>query len=238
MAISSSYNFATSRNEIIAGALRILGVIGEGDTPSTNQYTTGAEALNMLVKAWENDGLPIWLIKKQQITLISGTNTYAIGEGQTTNVGKPLKIYQAFYHDTASAVDIPMTSLSQQEYNMLSNKTIAGRPIQFYYEALRSYGNLYTFPTPDANAASDGSIYILYQSPFSDFDGSTDEPDVPQEFYRALKYALANDLAFEYGYPSKDRQDLERRSEQYKAQAFSFNQEEESFNFQIDRRNY
>ena len=131
-----------------------------------------------------------------------------------------------------------MTSLSQQEYNMLGNKTSQGRPVQFYYESLLSTGNLYVFPVPDSAAASGGSVYILYQSPVSDFDGASDEPDFPQEFFRALKFGLANDLSFEYGYPTRDRQDLEKRAELYKQQAFAFNQEEESFNFQIDRRAY
>ena len=51
MATSGSFNYSTTRNDLIAGALRILGVIGESDTPSAEQYTTGSEALNMLAKA-------------------------------------------------------------------------------------------------------------------------------------------------------------------------------------------
>jgi len=99
-------------------------------------------------------------------------------------------------------------------------------------------GNLYVFPVPTSVEASGGSIYVVYQSPTSDFDGATDEPDVPQEFFLALKFCLASYLSFEVGYPTGDRRDLFKIAEDVKKQAFDYNQEEESFSFQIDRRGY
>lgn len=238
MSISNSYNFSTTRNELIAGALRILGVIGEGGTPSAEQYTTGAEALNMLLKSWESEGLPIWAIKKTTITLVDGDNTYDIGDGLTVDVSKPLRIYQAWLHDTTSNVDVPMVRLSQEEYNRLGNKTSSGFPVNYYYESLRTSGNLYVFPTPDSTTASAKTIIVQYQAPFADFDAANDEPDVPQEWFRALKYGLADELALEYGYPSKDRQELMLRAENHKQQALSFTQEEASIFFGIEKRSY
>ena len=55
---------------------------------------------------------------------------------------------------------------------------------------------------------------------------------------RALKYCLANELAFEYGISQTDRVSLEQRAERYKLEAFAFNAEDTSYYFQIDRRGY
>ena len=48
MTTSNSTDFNVTRNELIHGALRILGVVGEGQTPTSQQYTDGAEALTYL----------------------------------------------------------------------------------------------------------------------------------------------------------------------------------------------
>jgi hypothetical protein len=238
MATSGSFDFSTTRDDLIKGALRILGVIPEGGTPSTEQYNTAAEALNMLVKAWGAEGLGIWAIKKQTVTLVDGTNTYAVGLSQTVNIPRPLMIYQAWLHDTSSNVDVPMIALSQEEYNILGNKTSEGNPVNYYYEALRNTGNLYLFPTPDSSAASGKTVVIQYQAPIEDFDASTDEPDVPQELFRALKFNLAAELSFEYGYPIKDRQQLLERAEYLKEDAFGIVQEDASVYFQVNVRNF
>lgn len=238
MAISNTYNFSTTRDDIIKGALRILGVISQGQTPDTAQVTDSAEALNMLIKAWASEGLPIWIIKKQSITLSSGVNSYSIGLGETVNVAKPIKIYQALLHGTSDSVDIPLVSLTQEEYQRLSQKSSSGQPVQYYYENLRSTGNLYVYPTPDTTAASAKTVQIIYQSPYADFDSASDEPDIPQEGIRALKWALASELAFEYGYPTKDRQELLLRAEKHKFEFFSSIQEEGSLYFKIDYRGY
>lgn len=236
MPTSNSTNFNVTRNEIIHGALRILGVVGEGQTPSAQQYTDAAEALNYLIKSWENQGVLIWCIKNTDITLVAGTAEYNIGLGQTINVAKPLKIYQAFRR-TTNNVDVPMTILSQQQYNMLGNKTSSGAPIQLYYNAQRDYGTVFLFPVPTSNDTTD-VVRIYYQRPIEDFDSSTDNADIPQEMLRALKYDLANELAFEYGLPATDRQVLEMRAERYKAEALAFNVEDTSYYFQVDRRSY
>lgn len=237
MSTSNSTDFNVTRNELIHGALRILGVVGEGQTPTAQQYTDGAEALNYLIKDWENLGVPIWAIKYQDITLVAGTSLYQIGLGKTVNVAKPLKIYQAFRR-TINNVDVPMTILSQQQYNMLGNKTSSGSPIQLYYNAQRDYGEINLFPVPDTASVSTDTVRIYYQRPFEDFDTSTDNADIPQEMLRALKYCLANELAFEYGISQTDRVSLEQRAERYKLEAFAFNAEDTSYYFQIDRRGY
>lgn len=230
----STYDFKLNRDEVIKGALRTLGVISQGQTPDATQTSDCAEALNILVKAWEAEGLPIWSIKTTSFPL-TDTTTYAIGTGQTVNVAKPLKIYNAWTRDVTSNVDIPMYTLSQQQYDILGNKQSTGTPTQYYYESLNETGNIYLFPKPDSANIANRQCYIRYQAPFADFDSSTDYPDFPQEWIRALKWGLAAELAFEYGYPLKDRQQLLVMAEKYKQEALMFGQENASFYFQIDR---
>ncbi len=238
MATSNSTNFSMSRDDIIKRALRMLGVLAQGETPTADQVTEAAVALNGLVKAWQADGMPLWALKQTTITLLDGINTYEIGLGKATNIPKPLKVIQAWNRNTTSSVDIPMRIVTKQEYNMLGNKTSSGTPIQVYYEPLADYGVLRVFPTPAATDASSGSVYIVYQRPFEDFDASSDTPDFPQEWYDSLTYGLAVRLAPEYGVPSTDRKALFQEMTIIKQEALNFGLEEGSLFFSRDTKNW
>ena len=157
---SGTTSFSISRDDIIKGALRKIGVVAQGEVPTQAQYDEGAFALNLLIKAWEADGMPLWALRTTPITLSGGINSYEIGLGKTVNTDKPLKVIQAWNRNIISNVDVPMRIITKQEYSILGNKTISGNPIQIYYEPLRDSGILHVFPTPSDTDASQQQIYI------------------------------------------------------------------------------
>jgi hypothetical protein len=230
--------FSVSRDDIIKAALRKLGVLSQGESPTTDQITEASFALNTMVKAWEADGMPLWAITKLAIPLTLNVNVYDIGPTKTIVNDKPLKVIQAWIRDTASNVDVPMRILTKEEYSVLGNKTSSGKPIQIYYEPLIDYGNLYVFPTPDSNSVSYNTIYITYQRPFADINASSDVPDFPQEWYDAVIYGLALRLAPDYGIPQESRVLLGREAEAIKQMALSFGTEEGSLYFQREERGW
>ena len=238
MATSGSTDFTLTRDQIISGALRLTGELAQGESPTSTQISEASEALNIMVKAWQADGMPLWALKTQTISLTAGVNSYRIGVGQTVNTPKPLKVIQAWNRVSSSSIDIPMRIITKQEYNILGNKTSSGNPIQVYYEPLNTYGDLYVFPTPTATEAAANSIYIVYQRPFEDFDATSDTPDFPQEWFEALKYGLAVRLAGEYTIDIETRKMLQIEAKMAKDAALSFGTEEGSMYFMVDRRNW
>lgn len=238
MSTSNSTDFSVTRDDIIKRALRLLGVLAQGETPTTDQTIEAAAALNGLVKAWQADGMPLWAIRSYNVPLTATVASYRIGVGQTVATPKPLKITQAYNHNTSSNVDIPMSVLTRQEYNMLGNKTSAGNPIQVFYDPQRDYGDLYVFPVPNATDAASNVITITYQRPFEDFDASTDTPDFPQEWYDAVTYGLATRLAPEYGLDIPSRKTLWQEMTIIKQDALNFGLEEGSLYFGVERRSW
>lgn len=236
MSTSGSTDFSVSRNTIIESAYSIAGITGEGEVPTTEQYTKGSNALNMMVKAFQADGMPLWAIKSYSIDLTLSAASYRIGSGQTVNTPKPLKIIQAFNHDTSTNVDIPIRIITRDEYNRLGNKTTTGNPIQIFYDPQMSYGDLYVFPTANATSVTNNQIKIFYQRPFEDFDASTDEPDFPQEWYEAITWGLAYRLAAEYQMPILHRQSLKKDADEFRLIALSFGTEEGSMFIRPDYR--
>ena len=235
---SGSTDFSVTRDDIIKRALRLIGVLAQGETPSATQITEGAFALNSLIKAWQADGMPLWAIKSYNVPLAATVASYRIGLGQAIPTPKPLKITQAYNHNNSSKVDVPMRGLTRQEYNLLGNKTSTGNPIQYFYDPQRDYGDLYVFPVPSTVEQAANVITIYYQRPFEDFDASTDTPDFPQEWYDAVMYGLACRLAPEYGVAMTDRKLLWQEMTIIKQDALNFGLEEGSLYFQVDRRSW
>lgn len=239
MSTSGVTTFEATRNQIIEGALRIVGAIDIGDTPTATQYSKAAEALNMLVKALAAKGMPVWAVETVGFSLTAGINTYEVGNG-TITVSKPLKILQAWNRNITSNVDIPMTILTKYDYNRLGNKTSAGNPIQLMYDLNDTIllGKISVFPTPDIVSAANQTIFFVYQRQFEDFTSGAETPDFPSEWHEALKYQLAARLADEYGMPPNDKKELRAMAMMILGEALSFGTEEGSMYLSADWRNW
>ena len=65
----STTTFSVTRDDIIKAALRKLGVVAQGELPTTDQITEASFSLNTMVKAWEADGMPLWALRILPVTL-------------------------------------------------------------------------------------------------------------------------------------------------------------------------
>jgi hypothetical protein len=231
MATSGTTTYTTTASAIIKGALRLVGAISQGESPTAAQESEAMEALNMMTKGLAVKGLPLWRISNTQFNTVAGTATYNIGTGQTVNADKPLKMYQAFY--SQGNVDVPLRIITRDEYERLGNKTSQGNPAQMYYEPLRDYGVIHLFPVPYATTPA---ITVIGQHHIEDFTLTTNTPDFPQEWFEALKYSLAARLAGEYGLNMLARSMLIREADRYMDEVLAFTQEEGSMYFIADRR--
>lgn len=79
MATSGSTNFTINRDELIKASLRLCGVGLEGETPSAETVTNASQALNMMVKAWQADGLQLWKQKRATLFFVKDTVEYNLG---------------------------------------------------------------------------------------------------------------------------------------------------------------
>ena len=62
MTRSGSIDFNQTRNEIIESALRKIGALAEGETPTAQQVTNASQELNRLVKTWITKGHHLWAL--------------------------------------------------------------------------------------------------------------------------------------------------------------------------------
>lgn len=223
MATSNSTDWTLNRDQVITAALRKLGVIPSGATPSANQVADAASALNALVKAFQADGMPLWKISAQTFTTVAGTGTYNVGPSQTINCPKPLRIIQAII-TPPNGVNMPMNIYNRYDFqNLPQGSTYTGTPINFYYQPLRTTGTIYLWPFP---SDSTSTITFHYQSPYEDMDTAVDDFDFPSEWIQPLIYNLAWSLAPEYGIPPQDRTIMQKEAEYWHQYVLSMGSEE------------
>lgn len=83
MATSSSYDFSMAASDIMTDALELINVLEAGATINTNDSTTCLRTLNMMVKAWQAEGIGLW--KNQLLTIFTQEDQYSYDIGPSSS---------------------------------------------------------------------------------------------------------------------------------------------------------
>ncbi|KKM21617.1 hypothetical protein LCGC14_1633670, partial [marine sediment metagenome] len=85
MAVSGSKNYSITTADIIAGALRKIGVYDQGETISGEDTASSTIALNLMVKEWVADGADIFLRSESILFLQPNTQSYVLTTAEITD---------------------------------------------------------------------------------------------------------------------------------------------------------
>ena len=85
MATSGSITFTVTTNDIITEALELLGVLGEGETPTADQLSSSQRTLNMMTKTWQAEGLNLFAVQRNYLFLTKGQAEYNLSASSSSN---------------------------------------------------------------------------------------------------------------------------------------------------------
>lgn len=85
MATSGSTDYNRTRNEILIGALRLIGKASRGKTPGADDIADGAEALELWVKHLQSSGIHLWKLKEATLFITKGTASYSFPGAHCTH---------------------------------------------------------------------------------------------------------------------------------------------------------
>lgn len=240
MSVSGTTTFSVTRNEIIAASLRLLGVLEEGAVPSATAIENASLVLNLMIKDWMTDGIKLWTTEEIVLPLVTNQTTYTIGEGVSYDLDyhKPLRVIQAFLRNLSVSpyIDLPMSVISEQEYNILGSKFSQGQVNSVFYKPYRDYGQVKVFLTPNSFSATNYELHMNVQRPIFDMNKAGEEFDFPQEWYQALRWGLASELVADYGLELNRAALVTQKAQYYKDRLSAWDTENASTYFQPDAR--
>jgi len=188
-------------SDIIDGALRKLGVLAVGASPSPDQTAAALSALNMLKSSWSYEELLLPYKQTEQFSIAGSISELSMGVSGDMHTTKPVKISAMFFRDIEN-VDHMLVELNDKQYASLPAKGVSiNRPEAFYFETTDSdYIELATIRF-DRTTLSTETLHITSLKEIAHIANAGDIIALPGPWIRGLTMNLAVDLAPEYGKP-------------------------------------
>jgi hypothetical protein len=172
---------------LIKGALRAIGVVATGETPSAAEMQDGLEALQLMLRGWSAHNIRLYYTKQESLAL-SGAESYTIGSGGSLDTVRPSSIRGAWTSDG------PVQIVDEGWYRKVRASSLSGGPVGYlWYSPEYPLGKLYPWPMATA------TLYVDSLKPLTDPATITTDVSFPPEYDEAIKWNLAVRLAPEYG---------------------------------------
>lgn len=183
--------------EQINRALRLLGVLAEGETPSASVSQDSLMALNQMIDSWNTERLSTFVTQDQVYTWPAGLISRDLGPSGDFIGNRPIMMDDAtYFRDPGTNVSFGVKFINQQQYDGIAVKTVSSTYPQVCW----------------VNMGFPDVTITIYPRPTRDLEWhfvSVQELDRPADlstvlFYppgylRAFTYALAMEIAPEFG---------------------------------------
>ena len=178
---------------IIDRAMRLVGALEAGETPTAEETTDVLYALNTMLESWRLERLMVYAITDTTKTLTPNDGEYTIGPSQDINTTRPIKVDSAYVND--SGTDFPLHVIDKRAWDAIGDKDVTSTfPTHLYYEDTYPNGKIKLWPVP---TAADVLTLALW-SPLTSFATAATAVSLPPGYERALAYNLAVDIAPEF----------------------------------------
>jgi len=178
-------------------ALRLLGVLAEGESPSAETSQDALMAMNQMIDSWNTERLSVFCTQDQVFTWPAGLVSRTLGPtGDFVGLRPVLLDDSTYYRDPGTGVSFGVKFINQQQYNGIAVKTVTSTyPQVIFVNNTFPDVEMYVYPRPTQNlewhfvsvqelANPAGLATILY---------------FPPGYLRAFTYNLAMEIAPEFG---------------------------------------
>jgi hypothetical protein len=185
----------STAQEIINRSLRVLGVIGAGETATSDDSSDALAVLNQMLQSLSLQGMAAYRCPLETFNLVANQTSYTVGPTGTALVTtRPFKILDGYVR--LNGIDYPVQLVDAPTYDSYAKKTVTTNlPDRCFYDPTLTDGTFYFYPMPSqANA-----FYFRSWKVLESFASLSEDVDLPQGYDRLLVYMLARELSLEYG---------------------------------------
>lgn len=180
---------------LVRRAMRLLGVIATGETPTADEMNDGLGSINDLLQNLSLQNLAVFGSSVETFATIAGQAIYTIGPGGVWNTNRPVRIAGDGIC-TFNGVDFPVSPMGQGEYDAIGLKT-QQQPIVEKYLYVNDYplGIITLWPVPSGIV----NIGLNTDRILTQVDSISTPMIFPPGYLLMFRYALAILLAPDYG---------------------------------------
>jgi hypothetical protein len=182
--------------EQINRALRLLGVLAEGETSSASVSQDSLMAMNQMIDSWNTERLAVFSTEDQIFTWPASLISRTLGPTGDFVGNRPILLDDATYFKAPNGVSYGIKMINQQQYNGIAVKTVTSTYPQVMWVNM-TFPNIemYVYPRPTQNLEFH---FVSVQK----LDQVADLSTVlyyPPGYLRAFTYNLAMEIAPEFG---------------------------------------
>jgi hypothetical protein len=183
--------------EIINGALRLLGMLAEGETPSAETSADALFAMNQMIDSWNTERLSVFSTQDQTFTWPSGEITRTLGPSGNFVGNRPIRLDDAtYYRDPSTNVSFGIKFINQQQYDGIAVKTVTSTyPQVIFVNETFPNVTMTIYPKPTRIL----EWHFISVEPLTQPATLATDLAFPPGYLRAFRYNLACELAPEFG---------------------------------------
>ena len=187
----------TTAGEQINGALRLIGQLAEGETPSAATSQDSLAALNQMIDSWNTERLSVFSTQDQVFSWPPNVLSRTLGPSGDFVGNRPILIDDATYFiDPASGISYGIKIINQQQYDGIAVKTVTSTYPQVIWINME-YPNIsmYVYPKPTKVL----EWHFISVEELTQPATLTTTLSFPPGSLRAFRYNLACEIAAEFG---------------------------------------
>ena len=188
---------ATTAGDIITGALRLLGVVAEGESPSPESAADALSAMNQMIESWNTERLSVFSTQDQIFSWPATVISRTMGPTGDFVGNRPITIDDStYFKDPSTGVSYGLKLINQQQYNGIALKTVRSTYPQVMWVNM-TYPDIemYIYPVPTRVL----EFHIVSVEELTRPAILATNLTFPPGYLRAFRYNLACELAPEFG---------------------------------------
>jgi hypothetical protein len=177
-------------------ALRLLGILAEGETPSAAMSQDALMALNQMIDSWNTERLSTFVTQDQVFTWPAGELSRTLGPTGDFVGLRPVLMDDATYYKAPNGVSYGIKFINQQQYDGIAVKTVTSTYPQVCWVNMGFPDiTLTVYPKP----TQDLEWHMVSVEELSQPAALDTTLHFPPGYMRAFAYNLAMEIAPEYG---------------------------------------
>ena len=188
---------ATTAGDIITGALRLIGVVAEGESPSPESATDALTAMNQMIESWNTERLSVYATQDQVFSWPAAVISRTMGPTGNFVGNRPILIDDStYFKDPSTGVSYGLKLINQQQYNGIALKTVQSTyPQVMWVNMTYPDIDIYIYPVPTRVL----EFHIVSVEELTQPAILATLLSFPPGYLRAFRYNLACELAPEFG---------------------------------------